>query len=57
MGTRIRELIIGDLKMTQDEISKVLKKEGLEFRDNTLALNYTEAHKLIEMLRVAGKLK
>ena len=57
VGTRIRELIIGDLKMTQDEISKVLKKEGLEFRDNTLALNYTEAHKLIEMLRVAGKLK
>jgi len=57
VGTRIRELIIADMKMSVDDISKTLKKEGLEFRDNTLALNYSEAHKMLDLLKAAGKLK
>jgi len=57
VGTRIRELIIENMGATQEDISKTLKKEGLEFRDNTLALNYTEAHKMLELLKKAGKLK
>lgn len=57
VGMRIRELIIADLSATKDDISKTLKKEGLEFRDNTLDLNYAEAHKMIELLKKAGKLK
>jgi ribosome maturation factor RimP len=57
VGTRIRELLIEDMKATSEDISKVLKKEGLEFREATLNINYTEATKFLEMLKKAGKLK
>lgn len=57
VGTRIRELIIEDFNRTADDIGKILKKENLEFRDNTLTLNYAEAHKMLELLKKAGKLK
>ncbi len=57
VGTRIRELIIDDLDAKVDEIGKILKKEGLEFRDNTLSLNYTEMHKTLDLLRKKGLLK
>lgn len=57
VGMRIRELIIEDFSRTADDVGKILKKENLEFRDNTLALNYAEAHKMLELLKKAGKLK
>lgn len=57
VGTRIRELIVENMDITEEAISKKLKAEGLEFRDNTLKLNFAEANKLIDMLDKAGKLK
>lgn len=57
VGTRIRELLIEDMGMTQKEVGETLKKEGLEFREATLNLNYTDVTKFLEMLKKAGKLK
>lgn len=57
VGTRIKELIAADLEATEADIAAKLKKEGLEFRENTLKLNYTDAHKFIEILRKAKLLK
>lgn len=57
VGQRIRELIIEDMSAKVEDIGKALKKEGLEFRDNTLSLNYNEAHKFLELLDKKGKLK
>jgi len=57
VGTRIRELIIEDLTRTVEDIGKILKKEDLKFQDNTLNMNYAEAHKMIDLLKKAGKLK
>lgn len=57
VGTRIKELLIEDASMTLDEVGKALKKEGLEFRDATLSLNYSDVTKFLEMLKKAGKLK
>lgn len=57
IGTRIKELIADDLEATEADIAKILKKEGLEFRDNTLKLNYTDAHKFIAILKAAKLIK
>lgn len=54
---RIRELIVANPKATVEDISNTLRKEKLEFRDNTLALVYSDSHKLIALLVDAGKLK
>lgn len=51
VGQRIRELIIGNLDADVAKIGALAKAEKLEFKDNTLALTYNEAHKLIAMLR------
>lgn len=57
VGTRIKELIAADLEASEADIAAKLKKEGLEFRENTLKLNYADAHKFIEILRKAKLLK
>lgn len=57
VGNRIRELIVEDFATTEDDIAKQLKKEGLEFRPNTLQLVYAEVHKLLKLLKDAKKLK
>lgn len=57
IGTRIKELIAADLEATEADIAKILKKEGLEFRENTLKLNYTDAHKFIVILKAAKLIK
>ena len=57
VGMRIRELIIADLKAPADDIAKILDKEKLEYRRNTLDLNFAEAHKMIGLLDKAGMLK
>lgn len=54
---RMRELIAEDLEATEEAVGKQLKKEGLQFKDNTLALVYADAHKLIKLLREFKKLK
>ena len=57
VGQRIKELIADDLEATEAEIGKKLTKEGLEFRENTLKLNYADAHKFIEILKAKKMLK
>jgi ribosome maturation factor RimP len=51
VGTRIKEIIADDLEATEADIAKILKKEGIEFRENTLKLNYVDCHKFIEILK------
>lgn len=57
VGTRITELIVADLDAKVEDIGKALKKEGIEFKENTLSLNFTATHKIIETLRKAKLLK
>lgn len=57
VGMRIRELIIDNMDAKVEDIGKLLKKENLEFRENTLALNYAEAHKMLELLKKKKLLK
>lgn len=48
---RMRELIIDDMDAKVEDIAKVLKKEGIQYRDNTLALVYADVHKLLAILK------
>jgi ribosome maturation factor RimP len=57
VGTRIKELIADNLDATEADIAKALKKEGLEFRDNTLSLNFKDCHKFIDVLKSKKMLK
>lgn len=57
IGQRIKELIADNLDAGEEEIGKLLKKEKIEFKDNTLKLNYAETHKTISVLKEAGLLK
>lgn len=54
---RMRELIVDDLDATEEQINKLMKKEGLQFKDNTLALVYADAHRIIKLLRDTKQLK
>jgi len=57
VGSRIRELIVEDMDAKMEAIGAQLKKEGIDFRENTLQLNYADAHKMIDLLKKAKKLK
>lgn len=57
IGTVIKELIADDFKATEEDIAKQLKKLGVEFKENTLSLNYKDAHKFLEILKEKGKLR
>jgi hypothetical protein len=57
IGQAIREAILDDLDAKEEDIAKVLKKRGLEFKENTLNLNYKEAHKFLDLLKSRKMLK
>lgn len=57
IGQRIKELICDDMEATQADIAKALKAEGIEFKENTLNLNYVDAHKFLAILKAKKKLK
>lgn len=57
VGIRIRETIVDNMDAKQEEISKMLRKEGLDFKDNTLSLVYADVHKLLDMLKARKLLK
>ena len=57
IGQRIRELVLDNLDATQDEIEKMLVKEKLEFKGNTLAINFKDTHKFIALLKERKMLK
>lgn len=54
---RMRELICEDPNLSKEDLSKQLKKEGLQFRDNTLDLVYADVQKIISILKGMKKLK
>lgn len=49
--TRIRELIADRLDAKKDDVAAILKKEGLEFKQATLDLTFSDMHKIIGILR------
>lgn len=55
--TRARELMVENLDADKDKIIAMLKKEGLEFKENTIQLIYGDVHKLIGMLKARKMLK
>jgi ribosome maturation factor RimP len=57
IGASIRELIVDNIDADEVAIGKLLKKQGVEYRENTLKLNYAEAHKLISLLKERKMLK
>lgn len=57
IGTRIKDLIAEDLERNEDDIAKILKKEGIDFKENTLKINFSEAQRLIESLRKYKRMK
>lgn len=56
-GQRVRELILDNLDSDADAICKVLTKEGVAFREQTVKLVYAETHKLIAMMKTRKMLK
>jgi len=57
IGQRIKELIAENLDADEAEIAKLLKKEGLDFKDNTLKLNFVDCHKFLTILKAKKLLK
>ncbi len=57
VGTRITELMAEDMDATEEQIGKQLKKEGIEFRENTLSLNFKATKKTFDILRAKKLLK
>ena len=57
VGQRIRELVGEDPDITEADIVKALKKEGIEFRDVTVSMNYGDCQKLVAELRKHKNLK
>lgn len=57
IGQRIKELIADDLDASEEAIGKLLKKEGVEFKEQTLKLNYAEVHKTVAVFKAKKLLK
>lgn len=54
---RMRELIVDDMEAKVDDIAKALKKEGIQYRDNTLNLVFADVHKLLAIMRAKKVIK
>lgn len=50
IGTRIRELVIDNQGWGVEQITKQLQQEKLDFKDNTVSLNFNEAKKFLKLL-------
>jgi small nuclear ribonucleoprotein (snRNP)-like protein len=57
VGQRIRELVGEDPDITLDDVTKALKKDGIEFRDVTVKMNYEDCQKLVAELKKNNNLK
>lgn len=51
VGTRVNELVIDNPGWSMEQVGAVLKKEGLEYRENTLSLTFSSANKFLDLLR------
>lgn len=54
---RINEIMIDNPDITEEKLGAMLKKEGIEFRPNTLSLNHSSAKKFLDLLKSKGKFK
>lgn len=54
---RARELICDNPDASKDDIVKLMKKEALEFKENTISLIHADCHKLFKLLRERKMLK
>lgn len=57
IGKRIREIVAEDLAVSEEDVLKVLKKEGLEFRENSVSMIYRDVQQLVDLLKSNKKLK
>lgn len=57
VGGKIKELIADNMDASEEEIGKLLKKEKIEFKENTLKLNYVDCHKFLAVLKEKKLLK
>jgi ribosome maturation factor RimP len=57
VGMRIKEIIAADLEISMEDVGKLLKKEGLEFKDTSLKMNYDDCAKFLACLKAAKRLK
>ena len=57
VGTRIRELILDNKGITEDQVRKKLEAEGLKFADASLNMNYKDTIKFLAMLTERKMLK
>lgn len=55
--TRMRELIVENIDSKKDEIAGLLKKEKIDFKDNTLDLVFADTHKILAILKERKLLK
>lgn len=51
VGTRIQELMLDNPGITVEDVGKKLKAEKLDYRDNTLDLNYNQMSKTLKLMR------
>lgn len=54
---RMRELILDDMDAKIDDIAKQLKKENIQYRDNTLNLVFADVHKLLAIMKAKKIIK
>jgi len=57
IGQRIRELMCEDTAITEEGVAKIMKKEGLEFRDTSLKMIFKDTTAVFALLKAAKKLK
>ncbi len=57
VGQRIKDIIADDLDITEDKVGAILKKEGLEFKDTSLRMNFADCAKFLVCLRAAKRIK
>jgi len=57
VSQRIQELLAEDPEVTEEAAGKQLKKEGIEFKDNTLQLTFRSYANFLKVLKAAGRLK
>lgn len=57
VGARVREIMAENLDIEQGAVEKILKAEGLEFREPTLNLIYKDTSQFISLLRGLKKIK
>lgn len=57
VGGRIRELMAEDPELSQEDVGKALKKDGIEFRDTTLKMIFGDCTDFLGKLKAAGNLK